>query len=44
MDKLDMEELERAVSLICSYCEELCGRCEDCPVYKIYGELCGGRI
>lgn len=44
MEEKEREELESAIQKVCSYCEELCGRCEDCPVYKIYGELCGGRI
>lgn len=44
MEEKEREELDIAINKVCSYCEELCDRCEDCPVYKIHEELCGGAV
>lgn len=45
MEEKVRKKLESAIHRVCSYCEGvLCDRCEDCPVYKMYEELFGGRI
>ena len=43
MEEKEIRELESAIYKVCSYCEEVCDRCEDCPVYKINAWLYGVR-
>lgn len=42
MEEKEREELKSAIQKVCSYCEEVCYCCGNCPVYKINEELCGG--